>query len=233
MANTAVCKKVSSMLSLYIDNKVSYQERAFIEDHLSNCEECYKKYIYLKSLIKNLKDSYKQVLELAQKKQKQATFSIREHEKFVENLSPYVDNELNAQECFEFRKYLMKSKAAQKELKNTYIMQKELRNAFDKAKKKRNADLTRNVMNSLKEQDHKWYQLNHHSEILNSIFTMKTAKIAILAGLVMLGAYEYKEISLHEKTEEQHVYVEKQNTNIPKDVYSKENSIELFNKFNH
>ena len=35
MANTAVCKKVSSMLSLYIDNKVSYQERAFIEDHLS------------------------------------------------------------------------------------------------------------------------------------------------------------------------------------------------------
>ena len=62
---------------------------------------------------------------------------------------------------------------------------------------------------------------------------MKTAKIAILAGLVMLGAYEYKEISLHEKPEEQQVYVDQQNTNIPKDVYSKENSIELFNKFNH
>ena len=108
MFNKSVCRKVSSMLSLYIDNKLSVHDYAFIDEHLSQCDECYKKYLYLKSLIKSLKDSYKQVVELAQKKQKQATFSIREHEKFLDNLSPYVDNELDAQECFEFRKYLIK-----------------------------------------------------------------------------------------------------------------------------
>ena len=56
MDNKTICKKIASMLSLYIDNRVTYQERAFIEEHISNCEECYKKYIYLKSLIKDLKD---------------------------------------------------------------------------------------------------------------------------------------------------------------------------------
>lgn len=136
MFNKSVCRKVSSMLSLYIDNKLSVHDYAFIDEHLSQCDECYKKYLYLKSLIKSLKDSYKQVVELAQKKQKQATFSIREHEKFLDNLSPYVDNELDAQECFEFRKYLMKSKIAQRELKNTYILQKEMRMSFDRAKRK-------------------------------------------------------------------------------------------------
>lgn len=191
MLNKAICKKVSSMLSLYIDNKVNYQERAFIEEHLSNCDECYKKFLYLKSLIKNLKDSYKQVLELAIKKQKQATFSIREHEKFSENLSPYVDNELNAQECFEFRKYLMKSKMAQKELKNTYLMQKEMRLAFDKAKKTMNPDLSKTIMNSLKNKKESPFQ----SEIIKELFQPRTAKVAILSGLLLLGAYEIRNLS--------------------------------------
>ncbi|MBS4760823.1 MAG: zf-HC2 domain-containing protein [Clostridium sp.] len=197
-----ICKKVSSMLSLYIDNKVTYQERAFIEDHLGNCDECYKKYLYLKSLIKNLKDSYKQVLELAKKKQQKVSFSIREHEKFMDNLSPYVDNELDSQECFEFRKYLMKSKMAQKELKNTYIMQKEMRNAFDRTKKKMNFDSSKYVINSIKNK--KVIKLPE-SKILEMIsnFHPKTAKIAILTGLVVFSAIEAKNLNLPVKIKEQ------------------------------
>ncbi len=190
MENKAICKKVSSMLSLYIDNKVNYQERAFIEDHLSNCEECHKKYIYLKSLIKNLKDSYKQVVELAIKKQKQSTFSIREHEKFLQQISPYVDNELDAKECFEFRKYLIKSKSAQKELKNTYILQKELRKAYDRTKKNLSARVSKAVINTLKNKPERF-----ESTIIKEFFTMKTAKIAILAGLIMFGTYEFKQLN--------------------------------------
>ena len=80
MDDKIICKKVSSMLSVYIDNKISDCERAFIEEHLANCENCYKKYTYLKSLIKSLKDSYKRILELSIKKQKRKTFCIKEHE---------------------------------------------------------------------------------------------------------------------------------------------------------
>lgn len=186
MNNEAVCKRVSSMLSLYIDNKVTPHERMFIDEHLSGCPACKKKYLYLKSLIKSLKDSYQQIIELSAKKQKQESFSIREHEKFMENLSPYVDNELEAQECYEFRKYLMKSKNAQKELKNTYIMQKEIRNAYTKTKDKASMLITKNVMRNLKVENKGAFE----SVILEQIFSQKTAKIAILAGFVLFGAYE-------------------------------------------
>lgn len=188
----AICKKVSSMLSLYIDNKVNYQERSYIEDHLANCEECHKKYLYLKSLIKNLKDSYKQVVELAQKKQKQMTFSIREHEKFMDNLSPYVDNELSAQECFEFRKYLVKSKIAQKELKGTYQMQKQMRLAFDKAQKNMSFDSSKYVLNSLKKSSEQSSSKIQFLEDFRNYRRLhpKTMKVAILSGLVIFGAIE-------------------------------------------
>lgn len=195
MVNKAVCKRISSMLSLYIDNKVTYQQRAFIEDHLANCEECHKKYLYLKSLIKDLKASYKQVLELAVKKQQQKLFSIREHEKFLENVSPYVDNELEPKECFEFRKYLMKSKNAQKELKSVYILQKELRHSFEKTKvnvkNNRMSDtITKNVMNELRK-DHTFWE---KSVIIEHVFSQKTLKIAILSGLILLGGFEFEQM---------------------------------------
>ena len=196
MENKAVCRKVSSMLSLYIDNRVTYPQRAFIEDHIANCKECYTKYLYLKSLIKDLKDSYKQVLELSVKKQKQKTFNIREHEKFLENLSPYVDNELEAKECFEFRKYLMKSKNAQRELKNVYILQKELRLSFDKTKKNITTDLSRRVMDTIKEKN----ELRYKEKIREIFLSQKTLKIAILSGLILLGGYEFDQLYKQSKT---------------------------------
>lgn len=195
MVNKAVCKRISSMLSLYIDNKVTYQQRAYIEDHLANCEECQKKYLYLKSLIKDLKASYKQVLELAVKKQQQKVFSIREHEKFMENVSPYVDNELEAKECFEFRKYLMKSKNAQKELKSIYILQKHMRHSYEKTKStaknvKIIDTITKNVINELRNKQTFWEK----SRIREYVFSQKTLKIAILSGLVLLGGFEFDQL---------------------------------------
>jgi 3-dehydroquinate dehydratase len=181
MQNKAVCKKVSSMLSLYIDDKITEQEKAFIEDHISNCKDCYKKFIYLKSLIKNLKDSYKQIL----KNKKQPMFSIREHERFKENLSPYIDNELDSNGCFEFRKYLMKSKNAQQELKMTYVMQKELRTAFERTQKKLNTDMSKHIINTIKNNG------KEHSNIID-FGHFKTMKVAILSGLVLFGAAEIK-----------------------------------------
>ena len=185
MDNKIVCKRVSSMLSLYIDNKVTEHEKAFIETHLSVCESCYNKYVYLKSLIKSLKDSYRQIMELSQKKQEQNNFSIREHEKFMKNVSPYIDNELDAQECYEFRKYLTKSKAAQKELKTTYLLQKELKSSFDKVQKRASNAISRNVIKSIKVTS-----LHNSERFLHNFFDLKIAKAALLLGLVFLGGYE-------------------------------------------
>lgn len=186
MENKAICRRVSATLSLFIDNKVTYQERAFIEEHISNCKECYKKYLYLKSLIKDLKDSYKHILELTQKKQEQKMFSIRAHERFLDALYPYVDNELSMSENQEFRKYLATSKNAQRQLKNVYSLQKELKGSFDKTKKSFHKDLSSIVVNSVKRR----HSSVHNLLLSNSLFTHNIVKIAILTGLVLCAGYE-------------------------------------------
>lgn len=190
MTNKQVCKRIASILSLYIDNKVSETQKKCIEEHLAECDECKKKYLYLKSLIKDLKASYKQVLELAIKKQEKKQFSIREHEKFMENLSPYVDNELDTGECFEFRKYLMKSQNAQKELKNLYFLQKVMRRSFDTAQYGLKQDISKEVINSIKEENEKW----SNSKIIEIFSRPKALKIAILAGLILIGGFEFDQL---------------------------------------
>src|SRR5574344_880281 len=194
-ADKQICQNVTSKLSLYIDNKLSEQERTLIEEHLSECDECYKKFLYLKSLIKNLKDSYKQVIETSLKKEENRKFCIREQEKFMENLSPYVDNELDTQDCFEFRKFLIKSKVAQKELKKAYIMQKEMRVAYEKTKKKLPYDLSKKIVLNIEKEKHSFCD----SVIFEKIFSKPVAKVAILSGLVFIGAYEIQELNTYIK----------------------------------
>ena len=212
--NENVCKKVSSMLSLFIDDRVSINEKIFIEEHLKNCVSCRKKYMYLKSLIKNLKESYRQVVALSVSKQKRSGFSIHEHQKFMSQISPYVDNELEGAECFEFRKYLMQSKSAQKELKNTYIIQKLLKSSYNQTLKKTPQQISSMVM----------AQINtsggfFDSVILKQIFTMKTAKIAILAGLMFICGYEFKQYDTPLKPKIKHTIEE---------IIDKNNYIEPF-----
>lgn len=196
MTEDIICKKVSALLSQYIDNKVTIHEREFIEEHISMCPDCYKKFIYLKNLINSLKDSYKKVMEMAIQKQKKATFSIREHEKFLENLSPYVDNELETNESYEFRKYLMKSKMAQKELKSVYLIQKRLHNSFEKTKRSMEVDFSREIMADFKSGSGYWR-------------VQKFAKVAILAGLLIFGAAEIKHFSVPIKQKIEHTFLKK------------------------
>ena len=130
----------------------------------------------------------------------------------MSQISPYVDNELMPEENFEFRKYLMKSKNAQKELKNTYIMQKHIKYAYNNTLKKAPTEITRNVMNKINQTNNIF-----ESVILQQIFTMKTAKIAILAGLVFIGAYEYSQFNAPLKPKIEHTIEQILDKNSPDD----------------
>ncbi len=206
MPEDLLCKKVSALLSQYIDNKVTGQEKEFIEEHLAMCPDCYKKFIYLKNLINSLKDSYKKVMNIALQKQKKATFSIREHENFRTNISPYLDDELAAGESFKFRKYLIKSKMAQRELRQAYSLQKKLHNSFEATKRQLKIDFSRLILSELKESR-------------KFLYKQKAVKIAILTGLVIFGGIEFKQYAapflhkienkLHKKNDIQYVLTPK------------------------
>ncbi len=205
MTEDRTCKKVSALLSQYIDNKVTPQERAFIEEHIAMCPECYKKFIYLRNLINSLKDSYKKVMEMALIRQKRTAFSIREYEKFKKNLSPYIDNELAGEEGFEFRKYLMKSRIAQKELKNAYIMQKYLHNSFEKVKDSLDVDFSKQIIADFHQEGTTWRR-------------QRFIKAAILAGLVLFGAAEFAHYSEPIKEKIQHSIIKKKDVQYVKNT---------------
>ena len=185
MQNQLICKKITSMLSLYINNNVSMQEKIFIENHLKTCESCQKKYAYLKAIIKNLHNSYKNMLELSRKKQRQELFNIKEHEKFLANISPYIDNELDANETYEFRKYLIKTKNAQTELKTAYTIQKNIRNVYKNRMNNTNAQIAKNIIKKLKND----LPILPESVILDFLIKSKFALIAIIASLLLCLGY--------------------------------------------
>ena len=48
-----ICRKVVSMMSLYIENKLDDEDKVFVEHHFSKCAECYQKYLEMKEGIGN------------------------------------------------------------------------------------------------------------------------------------------------------------------------------------
>ena len=171
-----ICKKVTSMLSLYIDDRLNEEHKSFVEDHFKICPSCYQKYKEIKSIIENLRLSYEKVLKQAEKIENANLFNIREYEKFYYNISSYIDNELSDEESINFRKYLLKSKSARNDLKNAYNLKIQIDDSVDKCKEQMNVDLSKKISKIVREEKEK--------EFTN---TKMYLKVAILTGLLIFS----------------------------------------------
>lgn len=167
------CKQVDSMISLYIDEKLTDEHKALLERHFAQCPFCYQKYLNMKNIIENLKVSYEKIVKDVETVETANLFNIRDYEKFYNNVSAYVDNELDYEESIDFRKYLLKSKSARNDLKNMYIMQNHIKDSFTQCILNCEANLSKKVISELKKEQ----QVNK-----------PYMKVAILFGLVLLTA---------------------------------------------
>ena len=134
MTESAVCRKVASLLALYIDNKLDIETKEFVENHLQICPQCNEKYKLLKDLIFELRKAYNQI-EIEPKNNMQTHFNIKEHENFQTNLSAYFDNELQLNESLTMKKYMIKYPKARKELESLYLLHNILNTSFNSTKK--------------------------------------------------------------------------------------------------
>lgn len=50
------CSKVQEMMSLYIDDELSKEERKLFEEHIANCEQCKEELDFLQTMINNVND---------------------------------------------------------------------------------------------------------------------------------------------------------------------------------
>lgn len=148
-----ICRKVASMLSLYIENKLDDDEMFFIENHLLKCSNCYKKYLEMKEVINNLHFEYEKLLNEFEQLENNKMFNIKEYEIFSDNISPYIDDELCYDESIKFRKYLLKSKPARAELANAYGLKNNIRNSVADFKDNININFSKKIIKKLKDEN--------------------------------------------------------------------------------
>lgn len=176
------CKKVTSMISLYIDDRLNDEHRLFVENHFKKCPQCFQKYKEMKNIIENLKLSYEKILKEVEGIETVNLFNIREYEKFYNNISAYIDNELTYEESIEFRKYLLKSKAGRVDLRNHYNLENHIQDSVSKCINKLDINLSKSIIKNLKEE----------REVTNKNLYLK---VAILTGLLVVttsGMYMFK-----------------------------------------
>ena len=152
MPDKSVCKRVISLLSLYIENKLESEEKYFIEKHFLVCGDCYKKYLEMKEIMNNLHLEYAKLVSEFEKIEAGKMFNIREYETFYENISPYIDDELCYDDSIKFRKYLLKSKPARGELANAYKLKNNIRLSVTNFKNGLNINYSKKVIKKLRDE---------------------------------------------------------------------------------
>lgn len=147
--NNPICKQVESMLCLYIENKLTLEEKLFVENHFDKCKTCYKKYLEMKEILKNLQFEYAKLMKELKESEEKKVFCIREYENFFENISPYIDDELCYEDSINFRKYLLKSKSARSELASAYSLKNNIKNSINEFKDKLNINYSNKIIREL------------------------------------------------------------------------------------
>ncbi len=180
------CKKVSSMLSLYIENKLDLEDIIFIENHFTRCKSCYEKYLEMKDVMNNLHFEYEKLLNEFEQIESNRMFNIREYESFYSNISPYIDNELNYNDSIKFRRYLLKSKPARVELQNAYNLKNNIRHSVAIFKDNSNVNFTKKILKKLK---------NENRDSFDKVYKRAAILLGIMVSLLlffsMLMGYSY------------------------------------------
>ena len=145
-----LCKKINSLIALYVENRLSKEEQSIVENHLIECQECRDKYVQMKDAIKNLRKSYENLLEEFKQIEENNLFKIKEHEIFYSNISSYIDNELPYNEAVKFRQYLLRSKPAQKGLREAYSLKDKLQKTFSDYSDNLKINCAKNIIETLK-----------------------------------------------------------------------------------
>lgn len=171
MENYLTCKKATSLLSIYIDGKLSGELKEKLELHLMKCPTCFEKYKQMKNILENLKISYEKMIREFDEIESTRIFNIREYEKFKNNISAYLDNELSPEESLDFRKFIFKSKAAREELDLYYDVQNSMREAFQEQMSNIHINMSRGIINRLKKK--------------HNVYGYPYQKVAIITGLVI------------------------------------------------
>lgn len=146
------CTQMDVLISFYIDGDLSKALKAQVEEHLRACPSCRTKYDIIKSMITDLKCSFQgednsSYSKPFQNNANQAT--SQQFRVFKNNLSAYIDNELDGDENIKIKKFTINNRSARQALEDSYNIRKLMNDSFRKTKAENKQDFSKNVLRQL------------------------------------------------------------------------------------
>ncbi len=142
------CNQVITLLTFYIEGKLSNKLSANVEYHLSICSHCREKYTKLKKILENYNE-IKNKINDSEITYDEEELKTPQYQRFKENLSAYVDNELSDDENIKIKKIAIANPLARKDLENIYSFKQLLQSSFNRTKNNMKYDYTKNTLSKL------------------------------------------------------------------------------------
>ena len=175
MQKELTCAQVSALITYYLEDKLNYPLKEYVEQHLSTCKKCNEKY---QKLLKINDKFSKNNNETDYEIQDNNYHTKQRHEDFRLNLSAYVDNELSDEENIRIKKIAITNPTARKDLEEFYTFKKLLHSSFDKTKNELKHDYSGNIIGRI-------YSL-HSTNRLDPFYLIMTI-FTVIIGAVLLG----------------------------------------------
>jgi len=129
------CTIVGKLLTHYVEDNLEKKCKEMVSIHLRNCPLCMEKYTVVKKLFNE-----------AERKRK----LIKEREIMYEEISLYLDGEMDKTRIDDFESILLKRKEYEEALLNISKLKRVLNNSFYKTKYTINTDIAGKVIERLK-----------------------------------------------------------------------------------
>ncbi len=142
------CTQMDVLISFYIDGDLSKALKNQVEDHLRECPNCRAKYDIIKSMLADLKNSF-DVQEEYAPSEVSSSCTSQQYRLFKNNLSAYIDNELDTEDNIKIKKFTINNKNARKALEDSYNIKKLMNDSFHKTKSDAKQDFSRSVLKQL------------------------------------------------------------------------------------
>ena len=146
------CAQMDVLISFYIDGDLSNALKSQVEEHIKLCPTCRAKFDIIKSMLLEIKNNNTLKKDFSSKLPQNEHIS-QQYRIFKNNLSAYVDNELNEQDNLKVKKFTINNKAARKDLENTFSIRKLMNDSFHKSKAESKRDFSKHVIRQLELED--------------------------------------------------------------------------------
>ena len=137
MQNELTCNQVIALMNFYVEDKLNEKLKSYVEDHLRKCPKCREIYMQSQKVISKI---------FTDKKKKYQTTQYKE---FKNNISAYIDNELDEKDSVRIKKIAITNPLARKDLEDMYTFKRLLHNSFEKTRSEWKTDYSRQVINKM------------------------------------------------------------------------------------